>query len=79
MEVTGPITADDCVFCGKHCGHTFFAIALVKHKNGHIIGFFTKDCRIVLINTCGNYTWICEDCSKEIFKLFSLQKGEVNE
>lgn len=52
------IASDDCSFCGTHetCGHYFRAIKEYK------FGYEDERGSLVLLNTCGDYSWICKNC-----------------
>lgn len=58
------MASDDCSFCGTHqtCGHYFGA---VKEILG---GYEDERGSYILVNTCGDYSWICKECWEKIKK-----------
>jgi len=56
------MSSDDCSFCGTHetCGHYFRA---VKSIFG---GYEDERGSFVLVNTCGEHSWICKKCWQKI-------------
>lgn len=63
------IASDACSFCDSHssCGHYFRAT--VELLNGY------EDERgsFILVNTCGDYSWICKDCWDKIKPVLELK------
>ena len=59
------IASDDCSFCGTGCGHYFRATKIIFG------GYEDEKGSYVLVNTCGNYSWICKECWDKIKKVLS--------
>ena len=58
------IAFDDCSFCGTHenCGHYFRAIKIIWGGCEEERDYY------ILVNTCGDYSWICKYCWEKIKK-----------
>lgn len=67
------ISSDDCCFCGEECGHYFEAV------KRYSFGYEDKNGSLVLVNTCGDYSWICRECWGKIKNIFVIEKkgGEM--
>ena len=59
------MASDDCSFCGTHvnCGHSFRAIKEI------LGGYEDERGSYILVNTCGDYSWICKECWGKIKKV----------
>lgn len=68
------IAGDDCTFCGTHdtCGHYFVAVKKLSCKNNDF-GYLTSTGSVVLLNTCGDYSWVCKDCWEVIASAFERE------